>query len=184
MTKAYVLVEGPPAAELLRRLLGAEATNDVQFVIAGSHPHLPSLARSLLVRRRKPVAVVMDAESVAPEVIQERRENTEELLRLAAGAVPMKVVVAVPALEASFFAAPALLERLFQKKVPPELVVLGRRDPVGVLQELAARTGRPWDTTKALQALDARDIEQMRAEPAVRELSGFLQGLPGDHQAA
>jgi hypothetical protein len=136
-----------------------------------------SLARSLLVRRRKPVAVLLDSGSVHPEVIQERRENTEELIRAAAGTVPVTVVLAVPELESVFFHAPEVLDKLFGTKVPGELLSLGRRDPVGVLRELSRQRNTSWDMRLALQSLDAQDLERLRSAPPIQELSAFLQTL-------
>jgi hypothetical protein len=80
---------------------------------------MASRARSFLVLRRTPVAVVVDAGSLSPAVIEECREGMEELIQAAAGSVPVKVVVAVPEIEAWFFAVPEVIER-----------VLGRRSPV------------------------------------------------------
>jgi hypothetical protein len=179
MTRAYVLVEGPTDVEFLQRVLPPEISKDVHFVSAGGAAHLPSLARSVLVRRRKPVAVVMDSDSLDPDMIQERRESTEELIKAAAGKVPVKVIVVVPEVEGLFFSSAEVLEKLFGEKVPQELLSLGRRDPVGVLRELSGRKHREWDTRKALDALDAQDLERMQTAPAVRELTAFLRTLSG-----
>ncbi|MCI0455527.1 MAG: hypothetical protein L0Z62_00940 [Gemmataceae bacterium] len=183
MTRAYVFVEGSAEAELLQQLLTPDVRKDVRFVPADDASYLLSLARSVLVRRRKPVAVVMDSHSLNPDVIQERRQSTEELLKAAAGDVPATVIVVVPEVEVLFFASAEVLEKVLREKVPQELVSLGHRDPVGVLEVLSARKHRKWDTSKALDALDAQDMERMRAAPAVRELSTFLQNLPADDGA-
>ena len=62
------------------RSIRFSALKDAELVPAGGSLGIPSLARSLLVRRKKPVAVVMDADSMNPEVIEERRESIDELL--------------------------------------------------------------------------------------------------------
>src|SRR4051812_18570233 len=69
MTRAYVFVEGPTDAEFLQRLLDEKTARDVQFVAGGGSGRLASLARTYLVDQRKPVAVVMDADSLNPELI-------------------------------------------------------------------------------------------------------------------
>jgi hypothetical protein len=178
MTKAYVFVEGPSDVQFLERLLAPEAAKNVVFVPAGGASYLPSLARSVLVRRRKPVAVFMDSDSVEPEVIEERRENTEELIKAAAGNIPVKVIFAVPEIETLFFSSPEVIERVLGENVPPEFLALGQRDPTGVLRELANRSHRQWDMKVALRSLDAHDLERMRSAPPVRELNNFLLSLP------
>jgi hypothetical protein len=178
MRRAYVLVEGDADANFLRRVLNPDVQKDVEFVPAGGSAAIPSLARSLLVRRRVPVAVFTDSDSLNPTVIKERQQSLEELIELAAASVPVKVVVAVPEMEACFFAAPEVIERVLGRKIPPELIPLGKRDPKGVLDHLAGGGKRKWDTRQAIQAMDGNDIERIRAAPPIQELTKFLQGLP------
>jgi hypothetical protein len=175
MKRVYVFVEGQTDADLLRRVLPPELTQGAEFVPAGGSSGIPSLARSFLVRRRAPVAVLMDSDSLDPAVIEESRQSMEELIRAAAGSIPVKVVVAVPEIEAWFFAAPESIERVLGTKVPEEWVALGKRDPSGVLDLLAKHASHQWDTNRAIGALDAHDVERIRAIPAVSELSNFLR---------
>jgi hypothetical protein len=72
MKRAYVLVEGTPDQAFLRRVLPPEATNEVEIVFANGSYNIPSLARTLLVERHTPVAVVMDSHSLDPEVRTEK----------------------------------------------------------------------------------------------------------------
>jgi len=169
------LAEGQTDVDFLRRVLPPEVTKDAEFFPAGDSSGIPSLARSLLVRRGAPVAVFMDSDSLNPAVIEERRESTEELIRAAAASVPVRVVVAVPEIEAWFFAAPESIERVLGTKIPDDWVALGKRDPSGVLELLAKHASRQWDTSQAIGALDAHDVERIRAIPAVSELSNFLR---------
>src|SRR4051794_10509205 len=135
MKRVYVFVEGQTDEEFLRRVLPPEMTNQIEFVRAGSSSGIASLARSFLVRRRTPLAVLMDADSLDPTVIKERRESTEELIQAAAGSIPVKVVVAVPEIESWFFAVPEAIERVLGGKPPDDLMALGSRDPKGVLEQ-------------------------------------------------
>src|SRR5437868_10857068 len=165
MKRVYILVEGPTDADFLRRILPQEVLRDAELVTAGGSSGIPSLARSVLVRRKRPVAVVMDSDSVDPDVIEERQQTTEELIRAADASIPVKVVSAVPAIEAWFFAAPEVIGRVLGKKVSAEWVSLGKRDPHGVLQQLAGKSKKKWDTNQAINSLDAHDIEQIRTLP-------------------
>src|SRR5262245_41135666 len=120
MKRVYVLVEGETDAAFLRRLLPPEVTRDAEIVPAGSSSEIPSLARSLLVRRQSPLAVLMDADSLSESVIQERKESTEDLIRSAAAAIPVKVVVVVPEIESWFFVVPEAINRFFGQETPQE----------------------------------------------------------------
>ncbi|MGL4554457.1 MAG: DUF4276 family protein [Gemmataceae bacterium] len=184
MTRIYLFVEGQTDAAFLRRVLPAEATQGVEFVVAGGRSRIRSLARSYLVQRRIPVAVLMDADSVKPEVVEERRAETEELIRMAAGGVPVKVVVAVPEIEAWFFAAPEVIERVMGEPVPAEWVYFGARDPKGVLEQLSQRAEAKWDITQAIASLTPHDIDRIRAVRAVHELTEFLTAVLAKSAAA
>lgn len=184
MTAVYVFVEGPTDAVFLRRVLPEEVLKDAELVIGGGEAGIPSLARTLLVRRRKPIAVLINSDSLAADVIEERKQSIEELIQAADGSIPVKVVAAVPVIEAWFFAVPEAIERVLGEKVSPELVFLGKRDPQGVLQQLAANSKKSWDTNQAMGLLDARDIDRIRALPEVMELTAFLQKMQQGDQAA
>ncbi|HUY87954.1 MAG TPA: hypothetical protein VMV10_04385 [Pirellulales bacterium] len=177
MKRAYLLVEGASDAAFLRRILPEEALRDVELVNAGGSSEIPSLARSLLVRRRRPVAVVMDSDSVDPDLIEERRQSTEDVIRLADASVPVKVISAVPQIEAWLLAAPDKIERIVGEKISEEWLALGKANPRRALASLAEKNQRRWDTNQAINALDDEDIKRIRSIPEVEELSAFLEEM-------
>lgn len=88
---AYVLTEEPLDAGALRDALPSELRDGVEFIAAGSISSVKSLARSLLVRRRTPVALVIKGAPLAPELTEERRQNTAEVVASVAAGVPVEV---------------------------------------------------------------------------------------------
>ena len=132
MKRVYVLVEGASDAAFLRRILPQEVLSDAELVTAGGSSGIPSLARSVLVRRKRPVAVVMDSDSLDPDVIEERQQSTEDLIRAADASIPVKVISAVPEIEAWLFAAPEMITRMVGQEVSAEWLSQGKRDPHGV----------------------------------------------------
>ncbi len=183
MRRVYVLVEGPSDAAFLRRILPKELLSNAELVIAGGSSGIPSLARSVLVRRKCPVAVVMDSDSIDPDVIVERQQSTEDLIRAADASIPVKVIAAIPEIEAWFLASPETIERMVGQKVSEEWLFFGRRDPRGALTRLAKENKKSWDINQAISALDDQDIQRIRAIPEVAELSAFLQETQQNHLA-
>ena len=174
MRRVYVLVEGPSDAAFLRRILTKEVLSGAEFVSTGGSSGIPSLGASVLVRRKCPVAVVMDSDSVDPDVIAERQQSTEDLIRAADASIPVKVVVAIPEIEAWFLETPKTIERMVGQKLSEEWLSLARRDPKRTLGWLAEKNNRSWNIDQAIKALDDRDIERIRAIPEVVELREFL----------
>lgn len=177
MIRGYLFAEGPTDIAFLRRILPTDLLDEVELIDSGGSTGIPSLARTILVRRKKPVAVLMDSDSLEPDVIEERKESLEELIQAAEGSIPVKVVSTVPEIEAWFFESPEAIERILEYEVPPEWITLGKRDPRGVLQQLATNANKTWDTKKAIDDLDTPDIDRIRALPEVEELSRFLQEI-------
>ncbi len=113
---AYIVVEGPADADWLRAALPPESLEDVAIVPAGDISETTSMARTLLVTRRKPLAFVFDADAEAPNVVRERFQSAQEIVGMVAGRVPFRVVMAVPSLEAPRYLVPTLENRRFSVK--------------------------------------------------------------------
>jgi hypothetical protein len=176
---AYVITEEQFDEDLLRRVLPQELLEEVVFVPDFARSNIVGMARTLIVERRKPLAIVMDAGSFVPEVIQERRQSREEVVGIVAGGVPFKVILAVPALEAVFFQDPCLLERAFAQPIPADVLPLARFDPSGSLDQLFARSTTIKNRTELLQVLTETEIAILRNAPVVQELIEFLQTARG-----
>jgi len=123
----------------------------------------------------------MDSDSIDPDVIVERQQSTEDLIRAADASIPVKVIAAIPEIEAWFLASPKTIERMVGQKVSEEWLFFGRRDPRGALTRLAKENKKSWDINQAISALDDQDIQRIRAIPEVAELSAFLQETQQDH---
>src|SRR5438270_13493128 len=122
--KAYVVVKGETQAAILRALLPASLLEEAALVPAGERSTIVSVARTLLVTRRKPVALLRNSDSNDEGMIQERMQITKELLNMAAAGIPTRVIPLIPHMEAIFFQAPGLIEKLFGEPIPGEVRVL------------------------------------------------------------
>jgi hypothetical protein len=167
-------VEGPSDAEFLRRILAKELIQDAEIVVAGGRRGIPSLARSVLVTRRRPIAVVIDADSNDAEMIQEQRDDMEDLIRAADSSVPVKVIAAVPAIEAWLFAAPGAIARVAGGPLSAEIVNLSKTDPKGALEHLSSQIHRSITAEDIFRVMVEGDFRQIRAIPEVIVLERFL----------
>jgi len=168
----HALVESNMAAILLVKTLREE--QEAGFVeIRASVPRssLYAAARTLLAVRCEPVALVLDAGSTDPEAARRRQQAAEEVIGEAAGAAPLRVLVAVPALESLLFLRPAAVERAFGPSAK-DLMELGRVSPRDALERLDP-SGCAIAAFKLVGALDDDDLVALRAEPPIRELLEF-----------
>jgi hypothetical protein len=134
--KTYLLVEGNSDRALFQRLLPSGIQPETTIVAVGGRSNITSKARSLMVTKRRPLALVTDADAVENDAVEQRFQTLEELVRSATAGVPYKVVLAVPEIESWFFVVPNVLERLSGKSLSPEQRVLGGLRPREVLKQL------------------------------------------------
>jgi hypothetical protein len=179
--KAYVVVEGATDAALVRAVLPPDLQKEVAITVAGERSNPTSIARTLLVTRRKPVAILVDTDSVDERRIQERAQIIQELIQAAAAGVPTRVILFIPHSEAVFFQAQGLLSRLFGEPLPEDVRLLAGTSPKEALERLFAQGRGPRDLHALLDGLDDAGKEALRATWPARELLTFLQEVTKPH---
>jgi hypothetical protein len=175
---ACVITEQQPEADLLRRILPDTLCDRVWIGAGGGVSGISgvkSLASTMAVSRGTPVAIVVDAKSTDPEMIQYRRQDIEEVVLYVSTGVPIKVILAVPQLEIVFFQDPQLLRRLFDSRVTAEILCLARANPRCALNELLAGSDSIHQPEEILAALTPQDFETLRQADVIRELADFLR---------
>lgn len=100
---AYIVTEAPSDAALLDRVLAVAPgaggkLGEVRVHAGGDQTAALSFARSLLIAKQKPVALVIDPETDDPEERGERMHEFEDLMRLGMPNVP-HLVLAKPRLD-------------------------------------------------------------------------------------
>src|SRR3954453_16223673 len=89
---AYVVTEGQSDIDLLKALLPADLCQGVWFTGAGGSSAIISLASSLIAVRETPVAIVVDADSIDPSAVGQRRRDVEDMIRSVSPGIPFKVI--------------------------------------------------------------------------------------------
>ncbi len=174
---AYIVCEGAFDRQLLQRVLPEELLNNVEIVAAGGLSAAKSLARSLLVRRQLPIAIVVDADSVAPELIQERLNTIEEIIESVSVNTLVKVILAVPSMETIFFQDNLLLSRLLGYKPSQELLSLAAFQPREALQKLLSQANQKPSRLQMITHLTHDDLEILRKAPVIQEIMQFLDSV-------
>ena len=172
---AYIVCEGSCDVALLKRLLPEAFGSDVKIVEAGGFSAAKSLARSLIVRRQSPVAILADADTVIPEQVEQRLKDTEEILGNVAVNTPVKVILATPALDIIFFQDISLLVRLLGYIPSTEILNLASYQPQQVLKQLISQSANVQSSDQLVESLTHEDIEILRQSPVIQDVIQFLQ---------
>jgi hypothetical protein len=174
---AYIVCEEEHDAHVLKRLLSEELVGNVEIVAAGGLSAVKSLARSLVVRRQSPVAIVADADATIPEQVEQRLKDTEEIVENIAVNTPVKVILAVPTLEIIFFQDVSLLSRLLGYTPSQDLLSLAVHQPWQALNQLISQSKNLQSQSQLVDQLTTEDLEALRQAPVIQEIVQFLQSV-------
>ena len=172
MTKAYIVVEGPSDAEILRALLDKTLLEDVKFINGEGKYGAETMARSLLLDRHIPVLLVIDADTSNSEAIRSYQQDLEFLTRSAAMGAPYKILQAVPTIEVVFLQDRTLFEQLIERRFSDLEWQLGQKHPKELLNQ------SPEGATRFIQSTLSKLTDSMRhtfrQHPLIQEITAFL----------
>ena len=172
MTRAYVVTEGQSDARILKRLLPQAVVEGTEFVVGAGRYSAQSLAATILAVKRRPVALVVDADTEDELAIREQAEFLRELLRQTAAGIPFEVFTAVPEMEAVFFQDKSVVERLIDRKFEDQEWVIAKHQPK---RSLGLALGQqPLVIEELLGDLPPESVHVLQQHPLVGQLSRFL----------
>jgi hypothetical protein len=173
--KVWIVVQGESNRVILSALLPTEIRAVTSLVAVGTRSTISSVARTLLVKHREALALVVDAYSLDASVISERHATLSQLLAAVAGDIPFKVILCAPEIEAIFFQSPDMLGRIFPGVDLNSHAMWYKARPKEVLRFLFEHGGGPKDMTALLASLTEEDVQQLRSTGPVGELIMFIQ---------
>lgn len=172
MIRAYIVTEGTTDQVILQRLLPEEITREVEFVIGRGSYSAQSLARTLLSIRERPVALVIDADTIDEQTINEKRDFLLQLFRPATTTAKFEVFIATPMIESVLFYKKSIVERFLNRKISDMEWELARSQPQKVINEVG--TSKTTAIQSILQLLDEEDIRYLRSHQLISQLIEFL----------
>jgi hypothetical protein len=138
--KAYILTEGPADVAFLQRIIEGKVKAPLEFVAAGGKSAVTSMAQSLIVSRRAPVAVVLDADTLDPQLVGEQERIYSDRLGSYSHGVPFRFFLAVPEMEHLLFESPGLLDSELGIQVSKHDAGEANVQPRQVLERLIRRS--------------------------------------------
>ena len=170
--KTVVVTEEESDVLLLSALIG-EGSNTVEFVKSGGWSAADSLARSYLVDGQHDVALVVDADSYDPRMVEERRRFLTHSLASVALRTRWQVFVIAPEIEILLFKDRYLLEELLHQSVTESDFQEGKFEPKKVLKRLLP--GKSL-TRFFQERLPQVDLTPLQNQKEIEHLRRFLNG--------
>jgi hypothetical protein len=176
--KVHVITEGRSDEVLLRSLLRPDGDDQtVSVSSAGAKSAAQSLATSILVVRRQPVVLVVDADTTKDEIVQEQRDFLAASLGQFARSHMWKVCMAVPEIEAVLFYDAAVISRLFQTELSETQQMQARFEPKQVLLNLMQERGLGRSIADLWPHLTEDDVSLIRESPLIQEIREFIASV-------
>lgn len=172
---AYVVTEGALDAEFLRRVLQTAKLPEFHVSPAGARSSAIALAKSILLSRGVPVAVVLDADTIDKRGLAELEMVYYDLLRPASPRVPFRVFLAVPALEEVLFSDPAALSHLVGKPVSATALREAEFRPAQVLQDLVGSQANGNWRARLIDRITPSEAAVLSRHPLVQGLAEFIR---------
>ncbi len=177
MTKAFIVTEGQREREILAALLPATILENIDFVVAKERSSAISIARSILVAKYIPVALVLDAETTNRSAIREEQDFLRMSLAEASFGTKYAYFLAVPEIEILFFEDWDFVGQQIGK--PKQAFTqfeleYAQLQPKKFLFSQLEDIPYPQALTQLLARMDGQTIERIQQNPLVRDLNNFL----------
>lgn len=173
MTRAYVITEGKTDIDILKKLLPQSSIANVEFMSGSGSYAAQSLARTILSVRGHPVALVLDADTMDDQAVQEKRAFLYQILHPTQASVAFEVFIAVPQIESIFFYDKSVFERIVGHISSDAEWMLAQAQPKKYLEENVPEH-EPL-VYAVLAKLTEQDIEKLRRHPLISQLDDFLK---------
>ncbi len=174
---AYLVCEGERDARLLTHILPKELLETVEIIPAGGLSAVKSLARSLLVRRHAPVAVVIDSDSLETAQIEARSKDVRDIIGGVSANTPFRVILAVPTLWMVFFDDISLLSQMIGYVPSHELLMLATYQPRQALVQLVLKSEKYQDEDQLIEQMTDQEAEIFRQTLVIKDIIQFFQSV-------
>lgn len=170
-----IVTESPRHERLLNLLLSDLMQDHAVEVIDDRHrDSARPLARQISLLGRRPVALVIDADTVDANHVARQQADLEGYFRLTWNGLPLQVVQFVPAIEVILFERPRVLERLLGRKLEPVVLVAGEIAPRAVLDRILPEVGGE-NLMRRIEELTGDDLRELRNHPTVAAIRAFVE---------
>ncbi len=182
----YVVAETAFQGRLMKRLLHVGNLPEFVVVRGGRQISAVRMATSIRSKRGVPVIVVLDADTVEPRAILEKRPDLEYLLNTGAyprgPRPPALLVMALPQVEVVLFSDPEALECVLGRPLTEREKIEGEFRPRAVLERLLADT--QMDEDALLERINPRAAACFAEHPLIRELARAVENATASMAAA
>jgi len=158
MNENIIITERRSDAELLQKLLPDEIVGNSRFIPSAGFSSAVSKAKSIAIRLRHPVFLVLDSDTAEHNEAEEKREQIEYIFRSLGKSDQVNVFLFEPEIEVIFFESEKVREKVL--RMSPRTNSFYPRQIIGSI----------GNRSRLIDKLDNKDIESLRKETSLKEL--------------
>jgi hypothetical protein len=168
MIQKIIVTEGKTDGLLLSKIFSG--VENIKIKAGTGYSSALTLAKTILAFQKKPVLLLLDADSNDQTDIAERHDFVQSYLNMATPGAVFKIVLFQPELETIFFEDASVAEHLMGRPLTENELKSARLRPKQVLQ--TAMTGKDLDF---IAKLNSDDISRLNQLAIFQEIKSFLQ---------
>jgi len=170
MTPKIIVTEGEMDRLLWSRIFSG--IKNIKITAGSGYSSALTLASSILTYHKKPVLLLLNADSNDQTDIAERYSFVNSYLGMSTPGAVFKIILFQPELETVFFEDAKVAEHLIGRSLTKPELQLARLHPKQILQE--AMSGN-YNYRKVISKLNKEDLARLRQLKVVKEIQSFLQ---------
>lgn len=185
--KAHIVTEGKLEAVLLERLVQCHPVLRERVIKMHPMDYRSSAhfaARTLLVLRHEPVAMINSPETLSPWLLAEQRAFLEWRLGEAGAPEDWLVVLVPPNVAVLLFRDDAIMSAVLPGTLSVEDRIRGRYEPRAVLAELFTRAGEGPFPEALMQRIARADLSSLWRLDVLQPLEAFLLRVSRPREAS
>lgn len=174
MTPKIIVTESEMDKLLWSRIFSG--IENIKITAGSGYSSALTLASSILTYHKKPVLLLLDADSNDQTDIDERYSFVNSYLDMSTPDAVFKIILFQPELETVFFEDAKVAEHLIGRHLTELELESARLRPKQFLQrELQSASNKTHILNTVISKLDESDLEKLRQLPEFQEIQSFLQ---------
>ena len=174
---SYLITEGNLDKFFLEKILPSNISDKVRIVSGDGMNSAISLARSRYIDGNNKILLLVDADTVDPIIVEDKREKIENMIYSLSGASKVKIVVFVPEIEKLLVTDKAFIESYFDKNLNDFEFDLIQNDPKFGLLKLTKDNSKSISQicTELLNQADETVIKKMQNHHQIQEIINYFK---------
>lgn len=181
MIKAYVIAESKLEIIIIKKFLPDKLIEGTNFIAPGKYDARP-LATTILGADRIPVALIVNTRADDKDIVAEKFNDINFLMRGASPGIPYKVVMAVPEIEVVLLQNRDLIEKIIGQNFTDLEWEYALSHPNRFLSRFLGDRSQYIQTI--FENINATELSQFQQHPIIIEITNFLSSVSAAYTKA